>query len=92
MKQVPGRRISGFVVLFLFATVSLFAQRGPRPENCEWKCERTLDTASCLHTYSMGGSNCSIVPTCTIVVVPTNPPSLSVTCTYDCQIDYCVWV
>jgi hypothetical protein len=88
-----GRRGAGIALLVTVAfALTGVAQRGPRPEECEWRCERGLDTAQCVSTGFMGARNCSVVSNCTIFVIPSNPPEIGVSCTYDCQLEYCVWV
>ena len=86
-------RPSAFALLLVLAIAAdpLIAQR-TRPDDCQWRCERGLDTAECVVTGFMGARNCSIVSNCTIFVIPTNPPEIGVSCSYDCKLEYCVWV
>jgi len=66
----------------------------PAGGECKYKCNRTVDTATCVEG-SMGGRNCEVVQNCTQAGFVQLPGGIWVpfySCSFNCQIEYCVWV
>lgn len=80
------------VLLSSLVVTSAFAL--PTGGDCKYRCNRTVDTTACVEG-SMGGRNCEVVQNCTLVgFIPTQGGGWVpyYNCSFNCQIEYCVWV
>ena len=82
-----------FVPTLTFA----FPGRGP---GCVFTCDKRIDTTECKQapgpTFG-AAKTCEVVSNCWAYGMDPDgpggaPPILVVTCTYDCKMEFCVWV
>lgn len=98
MTMISRRSAAFFVVVTLFLAISADLGAVTRPGDCNQKCVRGIDTATCQSSTSFGaGRNCVETSACTVYAVDADgagpgSPQIFVTCTYSCQIEYCYWV
>jgi hypothetical protein len=82
------------VVFLLSSLVVTPAFALPAAGECKYRCNRTVDTAACVEG-SRGGRDCQVVQNCTQVGFIHIGNGIWVPaweCSYNCQIEYCVWV
>ena len=94
-------RMATLVVLLLVfcAAPSTFALPKPQP-GCVYTCEKGLDTTECKTNAAgtfLAARTCEVVPNCVVHTYDPDgqggtPPILIMTCTYDCAMEFCVWV
>jgi hypothetical protein len=103
MRNVSARRSAIFLAVLVFCAsfwpLTLHALPKPQP-GCVFTCRRTVDTVSCRQAASptfLAASSCEAVSECQVVADDPdgpggNPPVLTIVCSYDCAMEYCLWV
>jgi hypothetical protein len=104
MRHAFGRgTATRFVILLLclafVPTVTFGLPRGGGP-GCVFTCDKRIDTTECKQGSNatfLAAKTCEVVSNCWVNAMDPDgpggaPPILVVTCTYDCQMEYCVWV
>jgi hypothetical protein len=84
-------------VAILLVTFIIFAWAPPTAgAGCDKRCYESVDIVEC-RAARMGHNNCRITSSCWVGAVDPdgpggNPPIVFTECTYNCHVDYCVWV
>ena len=103
MRQISGPRYAIFLVVLVVCTsfwpATLQALPKPTP-GCVFTCHRTIDTVSCRQAAGptfLAASSCETVSDCQIIADDPDgpggdPPVLSVVCSFNCAMEYCIWV
>lgn len=101
MRYVRGIRVRIVCLIFMLCSslVSYEGQVGGSP-GCVFRCERSIDTTECQRSAGPrfgAARTCEVVSNCYVHAMDPDgpggaPPILVVSCTYDCAMEYCVWV
>lgn len=96
-------RATRLVILLLcvaFVTSATFAFPPGGGPGCVFTCDKRIETTECKQSTGAtfgAAKSCEVVSTCWAHAMDPDgpggaPPILVVSCTYDCQMEYCVWV
>ena len=103
MRQVFRRRAPLRVLILIAILVLLpsitFAFPGNGP-GCVFTCRKTVDITECKQATGPtfgAAKTCEVVSSCYVWAMDPDgpggaPPILMTTCSYDCAMEYCVWV